>query len=129
MHIALLFIMTSLIIINYSFYQSISKCNNKIGYNIVVITSKKDNKEDPEKLLRRDTCYLNNDDKCKVGSYNQCTNNIKPTNHCDCKEPFFELCSPNILPKRNSNIYDLRYLDNNRVNMYNSEHSSFNLTD
>ena len=94
MHIALLFIAISLIVINYSFYQSMSKCTKKFGYNIVVTIPKKTITLDPEKLLRRDTCYLNKEDNCKVGSYKQCTNNVKPISNCDCKEPYFELCSP-----------------------------------
>ena len=89
MHIALLLIAVSLIVINYSFYQSMSKCTKKLGYNIVVIMPKKTIHQDPEKLLRRDTCYLNKEDNCKVGSYNQCTNNVKPSSNCDCKEPYF----------------------------------------
>ena len=128
MHIALLLIAISLIVINYSFYQSISKCTKKIRYNILVVTPKKNTAQDPEKLLRRDTCYLNKDDNCKVGSYKQCTNNIKPIINCDCKERYFELCKPNISPKNSTHEYDLRYLDNHRVNMYNSEQPSFNLS-
>ena len=51
MHIALLFIAISLIVINYSFYQSMSKCTKKFGYNIVVTIPKKTITRDPEKLL------------------------------------------------------------------------------
>ena len=130
MHIALLFIAISLIVINYSFYQSMSKCTKKFGYNIVVTIPKKTITLDPEKLLRRDTCYLNKEDNCKVGSYKQCTNNVKPISNCDCKEPYFELCSliNSSSSKDNSHVYDLRHVDNHRVNIYNSEQPSFNLS-
>ena len=128
MHIALLLIAISLIVINYSFYQSISKCTKKNGYNIVVVLPKKHNSQESEKILRTDTCYLNKQDNCRVGSYKQCTNNVKSTSNCDCKEPYFELCSQSVLTKKNSNIYDLKHLNNHRVNIYNSEQPSFNLS-
>ena len=127
MHIAFLLIAISLIVINYSFYQSISKCNKKIGYNIAVFIPIKDKKQNTKNLLRRDNCYLNKTDNCRMGSYNQCTNNIKPINNCDCKEPYFELCSPNISQKKNTHVYRVKDLNNHRVNMYNSEQPSFNL--
>ena len=128
MHIVLLLITISLIVINYSFYQSISKCTKKFGYNIIVVMPKKHNSQESEKIIRRDTCYLNKEDNCRVGSYNQCTNNVKSTSNCDCKEPYFELCSPNISPKKTPTVYDFRHLNNHRVNMYNSEKPSFNLS-
>ena len=67
MHIAFLLIAISLIVINYSFYQSISKCNKKIGYNIAVFIPIKDNKQNTKNLLRRDNCYLNKTDNCRMG--------------------------------------------------------------
>ena len=50
MHIALLFIAISLIVINYSFYQSMSKCTKKFGYNIVVTIPKNHNSRPRENL-------------------------------------------------------------------------------
>lgn len=88
--------------------------------------------------LRKDICFLSKKNKCPMTSYKQCTNNIVPTKFCDCSRSNYELC-PHINKDNNNQIAinNLPMLNNitkikypkyyPRVNMYNSNKSSFNI--
>ena len=127
MYYDIILIILSLIIINYAFLKSETKCN-KCRRDYIIV--KKDTKKIPNiKKLRSDVCYLNKYKHCPGGSYKQCTNNIKISDKCDCNElRGFELCplDNNTNIRLSEDNYDnLHILDNQKVPINNTRVNKF----
>lgn len=96
------------------------------------------------KAIRGDICQRNEYRPCsKVGSYEQCTNNVRPANKCICSnQRSFELCPAefhisdscymNEFNRRPDLDMEIKYSDDNslpRVNRHSVEISPFDILD
>ena len=131
------FIIAVMILIIYSIYQ------NKISVTKVIISKKihkpivqkpKPKIEDcsiDKNKMNNSKCFETKVDECKVGSYQQCTNNKKHTiKTCDCYERSSLLCKENenlsVKCLLENNHYEAKKKYNNnsnntRVGMFNTD--------
>ena len=130
-----------LILIIYTIYQ------NKLSITKVVVTTTTPKTEKTEDDIKKECsiktnkydlnsskCLQTKVDKCELGSYKQCTNNIKPKlKTCDCNNRSSLLCNDdeNLSEKclMENKMYDTNNQYNNnesntRVGMFNSDYQT-----
>ena len=125
MNTAIVVILVSIIVINYSSYKTTIRCQDK----------DKLRKSCQLQPIRSDVCLETKIDPCPSGSYKQCTNNVMNLHKCDCRERSFELCP--IHQQVNETCFELNHNPDKtiyvkypnthlRVNKYRSDKLGFN---